>query len=63
MNADILFFFNDHMDALPLYERMAALGMEVSCTMLEDGHAFPVHRIALTNLVFDKIRDILESNS
>lgn len=48
---------------LPLYERMAALGMEVSCTMLEDGHAFPVHRIALTNLVFDKIRDILDSSS
>ena len=22
MNADILFFFNDHMDALPLYERL-----------------------------------------
>lgn len=29
----------------------------------EDGHAFLVHRIALTNLVFDRIRDILESSS
>ena len=25
MNADILFFFNDHMDALPLYERLERL--------------------------------------
>ena len=25
MNADILFFFNDHMDALPLYERLEGL--------------------------------------
>lgn len=44
---------------LPLYERMAQLGREVSCTILEDGHAFPVHRIALTKLVFDKICEIL----
>ena len=44
---------------LPVYERMAALGREVSCTMLEDGHAFLVHRIALTNLVFDRVCAIL----
>ena len=25
MNVDILFFFNDHMDALPLYERLEGL--------------------------------------
>jgi len=25
MNPDILFFFNDHMDALPMYERLEAL--------------------------------------
>ena len=28
MNADILFFFNDHMDALPLYERWEELILE-----------------------------------
>ena len=28
MNADILFFFNDHTDALPLYERLEALILE-----------------------------------
>ena len=28
MNADILFFFNDHMDALPLYECLEGLIME-----------------------------------
>ena len=28
MNADILFFFNDHMDALPLYERLERLILE-----------------------------------
>ncbi len=28
MNADILFFFNDHMDALPLYERLEGLILE-----------------------------------
>ena len=28
MNADILFFFNDHMDALPLYERLETLILE-----------------------------------
>ena len=28
MNADILFFFNDHMDALPLYERLEGLIVE-----------------------------------
>ena len=28
MNADILFFFNDHMDALPLYERLEELILE-----------------------------------
>ena len=29
MNADILFFFNDHMDALPLYERLEGLILEL----------------------------------
>ena len=28
MKADILFFFNDHMDALPLYERLEGLILE-----------------------------------
>ena len=28
MSADILFFFNDHMDALPLYERLERLILE-----------------------------------
>ena len=28
MNAEILFFFNDHMDALPLYERLEGLILE-----------------------------------
>lgn len=28
MNADILFFFNGHMDALPLYERLEELILE-----------------------------------
>jgi len=28
VNADILFFFNDHMDALPLYERLETLVLE-----------------------------------
>ena len=28
MNADILFFFNDHMDSLPLYERLEGLILE-----------------------------------
>jgi len=28
MNADILFFFNAHMDALPLYERLEGLILE-----------------------------------
>ena len=28
MNADILFFFNDHMDAFPLYERLEGLILE-----------------------------------
>ena len=28
MNADVLFFFNDHMDALPLYERLEGLILE-----------------------------------
>ena len=28
MNADILFFFNDHMDALSLYERLEGLILE-----------------------------------
>lgn len=28
MNADILFFFNDHMAALPLYERLEGLILE-----------------------------------
>ena len=28
MNADILFFFNDHMDALPLYKRLEGLILE-----------------------------------
>ena len=28
MNADTLFFFNDHMDALPLYERLEGLILE-----------------------------------
>ena len=28
MNADILFFFNDHMDASPLYERLEGLILE-----------------------------------
>ena len=28
MNADILFFFNDHMNALPLYERLEGLILE-----------------------------------
>lgn len=28
MNADILFFFNDHMAALPMYERLEALILE-----------------------------------
>ena len=28
MNADILFFFSDHMDALPLYERLEGLILE-----------------------------------
>ena len=28
MNVDILFFFNDHMDALPLYERLETLILE-----------------------------------
>ena len=28
MNADILFFFNEHMDALPLYERLEGLILE-----------------------------------
>lgn len=28
MNTDILFFFNDHMDALPLYERLEGLIFE-----------------------------------
>ena len=28
MNTDILFFFNDHMDALPLYERLERLILE-----------------------------------
>ena len=28
MNADILFFFNDHVDALPLYERLEGLILE-----------------------------------
>ena len=28
MNTDILFFFNDHMDALPLYERLEELILE-----------------------------------
>ena len=28
MNADILSFFNDHMDALPLYERLEGLILE-----------------------------------
>ena len=28
MNTDILFFFNDHMDALPLYERLEGLILE-----------------------------------
>ena len=28
MNTDILFFFNDHMDALPLYERWEELILE-----------------------------------
>ena len=28
MNVDILFFFNDHMDALPLYERLEGLILE-----------------------------------
>ena len=28
MNADILFFFNDHMDAFPLYERLEELILE-----------------------------------
>ena len=28
MNPDILFFFNDHMDALPLYKRLEALILE-----------------------------------
>ena len=28
MNADILFYFNDHMDALPLYERLEGLILE-----------------------------------
>ena len=28
MDADILFFFNDHMDALPLYERLERLILE-----------------------------------
>lgn len=47
----------------PLYEHMVQLGKKVSCTILEDGHAFPVHRMALTNLVFDRICDILESSN
>ena len=51
----------EHM--LPLFERLKELGKEVSCTMLEDGHAFPVHRIALTNLVFDRICDILKPDN
>ena len=29
MNADILFFFNDHMDAFPLYERLEGLILEL----------------------------------
>ncbi len=45
---------------LPFYDRMVELGREVSCTMLEDGHAFPVHRIALTNLVFERVCAILK---
>ena len=28
MNTDIFFFFNDHMDALPLYERLKTLILE-----------------------------------
>ena len=28
MNTDVLFFFNDHMDALPLYERLEELILE-----------------------------------
>ena len=28
MNTDILFFFNDHVDALPLYERLEGLILE-----------------------------------
>ena len=28
MNAEILFFFNDHMDALPLYDRLEGLILE-----------------------------------
>ena len=28
MNTDVLFFFNDHMDALPLYERLEELVLE-----------------------------------
>ena len=28
MNTDIIFFFNDHMDALPLYERLEELILE-----------------------------------
>lgn len=48
---------------LPLYERMAALGKDVSCVMLEDGHAFPACRIALTGLVFDKICAVFQSTN
>lgn len=49
-----------HQHILPFYDRMVELNKEVSCTMLEDGHAFPVHRIALTNLVFEKVCAILK---
>lgn len=30
MNGDILFFFRDHMDALPLYERLEALILDAA---------------------------------
>ena len=47
-----------HMD--PVYMAMEKLGRRVSRTMIPDGHSFTSHRIALAEVVFDKICDILD---
>jgi len=42
----------------PLYQKLLNLGSKTSYTEFDDGHAFPDHRIALTQLVFQKISEM-----